>query len=116
MFPKRGNGPNLLFQMNHVGDRQANEHFWTGHVVFMKFAEGSKSESMRPFIVTPHETLRLHVKGDNPFDNQSLKAYHLKFCTIHGVLTDGRLVEVRSITPMIDLMNPPNGEEHNKNI
>jgi hypothetical protein len=74
----------------------------TGYVFFMKFAEGSKSESLRPFLVTPTETLRLHADGDNPFVNESLGSYHRAFCAVGGVLAENRLLKVRTITRLND--------------
>ena len=74
----------------------------TGYVLFMKFAEGSKSESMRPFLVTATETLRLHAEGDNPFINESLKSYHCSHCAVCGVLAENKLLRVEKSTRLQD--------------
>lgn len=56
-----------------------------GYVLFLPFATGSKSESIRPALVNGHEpTLSLYKEGDNPFENKSLHQYHRKYVETLG--------------------------------
>ena len=45
-----------------------------GRIIFRLFAEGSKSESMQPYLVLPDGSeVRVTFSGDNPFENTSLE-------------------------------------------
>ena len=58
---------------------------WNGYILFLPFAKGSKSESIRPFLVCDrNEVHLLFVSGDNPFENNSLIEYHKYYCDISG--------------------------------
>ena len=56
-----------------------------GTLLMLLYAEGSKSESFRPFLVVNAATVhRLHREGDNPFGASTLAAYHGKYVSIEG--------------------------------
>jgi len=62
-----------------------DEFSGSGHVVFVLYANGTKSESWRPFAVLPDgNTIGLHMEGDNPFTNDRLRPFHGCFCKFSG--------------------------------
>ncbi len=68
-----------------------------GFVKLQVFAEGSKSESLRPYILFGNGgKLLLYKKDDNPFENQSLKDFIDKFVYIEGELVN-EVFEVETI-------------------
>jgi hypothetical protein len=67
------------------------DHPREGYVVFLPWAPGSRSESLQPFLVTgPGSAVRLFCPGDNPFQNESLKACHLHWCSLRGQWDAGK--------------------------
>jgi len=68
-----------------------------GFVKLQVFAEGSKSESLRPYIIFGNGgKLLLYKKNDNPFENQSLKDFIDKFVCIEGELVN-EVFEIETI-------------------
>ena len=69
-----------------------------GYVLFLPYAGGSKSESFRPVLATGHGTnLTLYRKGHNPFENESIRPFHGKFCEVAGDPDqERRLIELES--------------------
>ena len=57
-----------------------------GVVVFLTYAEGTKSESRRPFLYIGRNSdpIRLWVKEDNPFENNKLYGFDGKRVIIKG--------------------------------
>ena len=61
------------------------KRFMKGIIRFRPYAQGSKSESVRPFLeVEGEEPLRLHLEGDNPFSNDGLRSFEDKECEVTG--------------------------------
>ena len=79
-----------------------------GYVLFLPYAGGSKSESFRPVLATSHgANLTLYRKGDNPFENESIRPFHGKFCEVAGAPDrERRLIEVESIEEMEEPFKP----------
>jgi hypothetical protein len=77
---------------------------WNGYILFLPFAKGSKSESIRPFLVCDSSQIHLlFVSGDNPFSNESLKEYHRSFCAVLGKYDEGRnVILVESVETLED--------------
>ena len=59
-----------------------------GVVVFLKYSEGTKSESRRPFLYLGRNSdpIRLWKKEDNPFENNMLHEFDGKHVIISGKL------------------------------
>ena len=56
-----------------------------GTIVFLPYAVGSKSESLKPFLyINKDEVIRIMMKGDNPFENNSLISHDGHFVLIKG--------------------------------
>ena len=56
-----------------------------GKIVFLPYASGSKSDSLRPFLVRPDVLpLRLHYNGSNPFKEDELFKCADKFSKVIG--------------------------------
>ena len=66
---------------------QPDDFTGRGYVVFLPYAQGTQSESWRPYAVL-HDgtTVRLHVPDDNPFTNERLKPFHRLCCELSGRL------------------------------
>jgi hypothetical protein len=63
----------------------SNNHIMEGYILFLPFAEGSKSEGLRPFLVNSSQGVKmLYRKEDNPFENTSLRPFHTKYCRVKG--------------------------------
>ena len=60
-----------------------------GTVTSTTAAEGSKSERPAPLLVTESATHRLHVIGENPFEQPTLAALIGKRVRVTGELRDG---------------------------
>ena len=61
-----------------------------GIIRFLPYAQGSKSESVRPFLEAEgEEAVRLHLEGDNPFSNDGLRDFKDKECEVKGEMDEG---------------------------
>lgn len=68
-----------------------------GLIQYRVFAEGTKSESKRPFICFENGTqIRLYKQDDNPFENKGFLPYENKTVKVEGNLING-VFEVVSI-------------------
>lgn len=57
----------------------------TGTLVFLKTNLHSKSEAMQPFLYLNKDSIvQLYVKGDNPFENESLLPFDGQSITLEG--------------------------------
>ena len=68
---------------------------FNGVLKFDTYAQGSKSESMQPYLVLDTgEKMRLYKEADNPFENESLISFSNKRVQIIGRIndTDGILI------------------------
>ncbi len=85
------------------------EASYKGYILFLPYAAGSKSESLRPILAMGAGTnASLHRKGDNPFENKSIQPYHGKYCEVTGTLDrERRLIEVESIEELDEPYKPP---------
>ena len=62
-----------------------------GFVIFLPFAEGSLSDSFRPALVCGHGINHtLLYRGDNPFENETLRPFHKIYCRVLGELVEKR--------------------------
>ena len=88
---------------------------YRGYILFLPYAVGSKSESLRPILTMgAGSTASLHQKGDNPFENKSIQPYHGKYCEVTGTLVPERkLIEVESIEELSDPFKPSTPQEKN---
>lgn len=69
----------------------------TGIIEYKVFAEGTKSESSRPFLCFENGTqILLYKKGDNPFENNGFTEFDGKKVTVEGELVNG-VFEVISV-------------------
>ena len=69
----------------------------TGVVEYKAFAERTKSESSRPYIILENGSqILLYKKGDNPFENNGFTDYEGKKITAEGELVNG-VFEVSSV-------------------
>lgn len=48
----------------------------------LPFGGLSKSASIRPFLVARGQLYRLRHQADDPFGNQSIRPFHLKYCRV----------------------------------
>ena len=63
----------------------------TGILCFLPWATGSKSASLQPMLVIDQDTaLRIIVPDDNPFDNETCRPWHRRFCAITGLVDRAR--------------------------
>jgi hypothetical protein len=75
-----------------------------GHLLYLRHAAGSKSDSLRPYLVVSGDTtIRLHRKGANPFHEEEFRAYEGTRCTVRGHWDDqAKVFLVEEITPCED--------------
>ncbi len=65
----------------------------TGTIIFQKTNEGSKSESMQPFLyVNQNQVVHVFMNNSNPFENNSLQAYDGCNVTVEGYMNNETLV------------------------
>ena len=65
----------------------------TGIIQYKIFAEGTKSESSRPYIVLENGgQILLYKKNDNPFENNIFSSYEGKKVVMEGELVNGTFV------------------------
>ena len=87
----------------------------TGYVLFLPFAEGTKSASVRPFLVLADgKTYRMFVPGSNPFSNDPLRKLHRTFCEVRGYFDNAK--EVVTVTEIKETDDPqkPDGTPEQK--
>jgi hypothetical protein len=93
---------------------------YCGFVIFSLHNKGSKSEHFAPdLIIGKNETIPLYFKGDNPFENETLCPFHLKYCEIKGAFFSKRNVleisEIKEIPdPYITYLTQNEGEPDNE--
>ena len=64
-----------------------------GKVIFKPANEGSKSESLQPYLVVSDEKeIHLFLQDSNPFENNQLKSFEDKIITVEGVMKDNTFV------------------------
>lgn len=67
----------------------------TGTVIFQKSNEGSKSESVQPFLyVNQNDVIHVFMQKSNPFENKVLQAYDGKMITVRGYYNNQSFVIV----------------------
>jgi hypothetical protein len=77
-----------------------------GYVLMLPFGGSSKSASIRPFLITDcYEPQRLLYRGDNPYSNQTMWPYHLKYCRV-SYEKEGDLLIVDNIEELPDPCAP----------
>ncbi len=82
----------------------------TGTVKYLTFAEGSKSESLRPYVCVENGTrILLYKKNDNPFENKGFSEYDGCKVQIKGEFVKG-VLEVDEIA-LLEKTLPENVEE-----
>ena len=70
----------------------------TGIIQYKNFAEETKSESSRPYIVLENGSqILLYKKNDNPFENTGFSGYEGQKVSVEGELENGTFV-VENIT------------------
>lgn len=73
----------------------------TGKIQFLPFASGTKSESLRPFLVDKDgNTILVYKKNDNPFMNNYFNAFEGKSVCVSGEYSNNTFI-VDSITENI---------------
>ncbi|MGD9976593.1 MAG: hypothetical protein AB7S54_01495 [Bacteroidales bacterium] len=56
-----------------------------GYVTFVLINEGSKSEHYVPMLLKKSgEVVELFKEGDNPYQNESFRPFHLSYCQLSG--------------------------------
>lgn len=85
--------------------RNAEKETLAGVVVFLRAAEGSKSEGVYPFLYQGREAgvVKIKLKGDNPFENKG-------FCQYDGQrveLTGARTFAGTFVAETVAVLEPP---------
>jgi len=89
---------------------QASDFSGHGYVFFLSFAQGTKSESWQPFAVLQNgQIIRLHMQGDNPFENETLRSLHGRYCEFAGQLDQRKNVLLVSGISRTEDPFPANG-------
>ncbi len=84
-----------------------------GTVVFMKSYIGTKSESIQPYLYIGNaKFLRIYMKGDNPYENISIKALDGKLISIIGTIDENDILTIEKIIDPISLLD--NGSDNEK--
>lgn len=79
-----------------------NQVILQGIVVFRRSDNGSKSEHLKPFLLTKdNSTISLYKKDDNPFENDSLKKFKGAYVQVVGHFHNNIFV-ISDITEIID--------------
>ena len=74
-----------------------------GYILFLPFADGSKSEGVRPFLINSTRGVQLiYHRGDNPFENPFFRPFHGSYCRINGRRGDGDVFMVEAIQELPD--------------
>lgn len=64
----------------------------TGTVKYLPFAQGSKSESLRPYILLGKGSrILLYKKSDNPFENNFFASFEGEKVRVSGEIVNGTL-------------------------
>lgn len=67
-------------------ENQKETEILSGTIIFQKINDGSKSESLQPFLyISQTEVIHLYVKNSNPFENNELQKYDGKFVNVKGL-------------------------------
>lgn len=62
----------------------------TGKIQYKTFAEGTKSECLRPYIFLENGSqILLYKKNDNPFENKGFTEYENQTISIEGEFENG---------------------------
>lgn len=70
----------------------------SGFIQYKTFAEGTKSESSRPYIILENGSqILLYKMNDNPFENKGLLEFEGKNVSVEGELVNG-IFEVSSVS------------------
>ena len=65
---------------------------YTGNLLFQIVASESKQEHSAPVLHTSEGLVRLYIKGDNPFENNQLRAFEGQNIQVEGKWKNGILV------------------------
>ena len=83
-----------------------------GTIVFLPFAAGSKSESVRPQLyVSKDEIIKVMKTGDNPFENSSLIAFDGHYVRTRGHYGMGKTFLIEEIEDYLEEPEPEQLEE-----
>ncbi len=86
----------------------------TGKIEFMLFAEGTKSESLQPFLIDKDgNKIRVYKKDDNPFMNNYFTAFEGKSVCVSGEHSNNTFI-VDSITT--DIADSPTVESATNDV
>ncbi len=96
----------------------------TGKIEFMLFAEGTKSESLQPFLIDKDgKKIRVYKKDDNPFMNNYFTAFEGKSVCISGeysneiFIVDSITDEVETVdSEIVSSSDPENSSDEQENI
>jgi hypothetical protein len=96
----------------------------TGKIEFMLFAEGTKSESLQPFLIDKNgKKIRIYKKNDNPFMNNYFTAFEGKSVCISGeysneiFIVDSITDEVEAVdSEIVSSSDPENSSDEQENI
>lgn len=84
----------------------------TGTVKYLPFAQGTKSESLRPYILLGKGSrILLYKKSDNPFENNFFASFDGQKVRVSGEIVNGTL-EVDSVE-LAAVVNQSGGEKSN---
>lgn len=73
-----------------------------GTLVFLPFAVGSKSESIRPFLyITKDDIIKIMKTGDNPFENNALGPFDGHFLSVRGHYGIGKTFLIDEIMDLL---------------
>ncbi len=65
---------------------------FTGTITYQVFAQGTKSECERPYLITENgDKVLLYKKNDNPFENRGFAEYADRQVVLEGELVNGVL-------------------------
>lgn len=66
---------------------------FTGTIIFQRTNEGSKSESMQPFLyINQNQIIHIFLKDSNPFENNSLQKYDGCNVTVEGYMNNDTFI------------------------
>jgi hypothetical protein len=95
--------------MSDLESAEQEAYSWRGFVLFLPYADGTKSECVRPYLLGGGgERHRLYSSGDNPFENETIRPLHRCYCEVQGQLDEEKnLVQVSRISEIDDPFQPP---------
>lgn len=89
-------------------DKKEARETLSGYVRFHPYAEGTKSESTRPYLELLSGGERsLYKQGDNPFINESLVPFNDKRCEVVGVTDESGCLVVLEIEEIMAANDDP---------